>query len=623
MISKTRSFRDLRNPIGVLILLAAFAAAAGCSTANTSGDGNVNHVDASGHSVPGWLTSTGGTHASSATTNYIANGSSSCTECHGSDLTGGISRVSCFGNTAGCHHGPVPNWITAAVHGATAKKAPGSSGFASCQICHGKNFSGGGADVSCFTCHGVDAPHPPKPWLSATGFTHTNTSPLNARVCALCHFPGSPNNPANHPATPAPAGTAPGCFNSTLCHGAAGAPHPVGNPAWETTPPAAQPHGDAAKATSGSAAGFDYCQVCHGTGTTSPANFGGGSSGVSCYTCHGVSAPHAPAPWRASAGSDYNHTNTDTTNASVCIQCHFPGSPNNPAGHPATPAAAGTPPGCFNDTLCHGAGVGATHAVPFNDVAHYGVVTASFAAACGTCHAVTGTSPVSSAPLCTTCHIAGSPLTALNCTSCHAAPPDGGAPAGAAYPNVPGAHATHIALNVAGTPIACDTCHSGLGSGTLNHYDRANARAGANALRVSPGDVVLLATYNAETTPFSFDNTALSCSNVSCHGGQATPNWRTGALAVNTQCTNCHAYGTAQFNSYNSGQHDPGGHNGAGCTACHNITTLAVNHFTNLSTTAMEGPASATIGGTTFIPAGAYNPTTGSCSPSCHGTQTW
>ncbi|MGE5283571.1 MAG: hypothetical protein ACM3OG_01220, partial [Actinomycetota bacterium] len=98
MISKPRSLRVHRNPIGLLILLAAFAAAAGCSTANTTGgDVVVNHVDASGNSVPGWLTPTGGTHAKSATMDYIANGgSSSCTECHGSDLAGGISRVSCF-----------------------------------------------------------------------------------------------------------------------------------------------------------------------------------------------------------------------------------------------------------------------------------------------------------------------------------------------------------------------------------------------------------------------------------------------------------------------------------------------------------------------------------------------
>jgi len=258
------------------------------------------------------------------------------------------------------------------------------------------------------------------------------------------------------------------------------------------------------------------------------------------------------------------------------------------------------------------------------------VTTATFPANCGTCHAVTGTSPVSAAPLCTTCHVAASPLTSLNCTSCHASPPSGGAPAGAAYPNVPGAHATHIALNSAGTPIACDTCHNGLGGGTLNHYNRANNVPGENALRVPPGDVALLVTYNAKTVPFSFDNTALSCSNVSCHGGQATPNWQTGTLDVNTQCTNCHALGSSQgnpqYNSEYSGEHQfhftQLGNTATACKYCHNTTTLAVSHFTNLATTAMEGPASATIGGTgTNITS--WVPATQSCTPTCHGTQTW
>ena len=558
MTTKMRTLRDFRNPIGCLILLAAFAAAAGCSTAESpSGSAtNMNHVLPSGSSVAGWLVlPSGGTHASTATLDYIdGGGSSGCTQCHGSDLSGGISKVSCFGNPAGCHHTPVANWATPAVHGATAKKAPGSSGFASCQICHGNNFSGGGAQVACADCHGVPAPHPARPWRgptvthittntsnatvcaqchfpgspnnpanhpptpapagtapgcfnstlchgavgaphplgnpawvatppaaephgndakatpgATTGFAycqvchgtgttspanfgggssgvscypchgpnaphapapwrasagstynHTNTDTANAPVCALCHFPGSPNNPANHPPTPAPAGTAPGCFNSTLCHGAVGAPHPLGNPAWVTTPPAAEPHGNDAKATPGSTTGFAYCQVCHGTGTTSPANFGGGSSGVSCYPCHGPNAPHAPAPWRASAGSTYNHTNTDTANAPVCRQCHFPGSPNNPANHPPTPAPAGTPPDCFNNTLCHGAG-GAPHPVPYNDSSHFTVTAATFPANCSACHDVSAPT-VKSGPVCQTCHVAASPLTSLNCTSCHAYP---------------------------------------------------------------------------------------------------------------------------------------------------------------------------------------------------------
>jgi hypothetical protein len=111
---------------------------------------------------------------------------------------------------------------------------------------------------------------------------------------------------------------------------------------------------------------------------------------------------------------------------------------------------------------------------------------------------------------------------------------------------------------------------------------------------------------------------------VKCHGGQTTPDWQTAtanAIDVNTQCTSCHTQGTAQFNSYNSGDHGINSSHSI-CTNCHNTTSLAVNHFTNLSTTAMEGPASATIGGVgTLIPAGNYN--AGSCTPSCHGNETW
>ena len=334
MTMKMPSLRNFRNPIGCLILLAAFAAAAGCSTAESPGgsSNNMNHVLPSGSSVSGWLVvPSGGTHTSSATLDYIANGGSSdCTQCHGSDLKGGISGVSCFANPAGCHHGPVvTGWVAAPPaaqqHGVSAKKAPGSSGFASCQICHGADF----------------------------------------------RIPR-------------------------------------------------------------------------------------GASNRTCYSCHTLT-PHAPRPWR---GSPYTHTDTNTANAPVCAQCHFPGSPNNPANHPATPAPAGTSPGCFNNTLCHGAGGGAPHPVPFNDPVHYNTTSTTFQGAtyppgCTTCHDVSAPS-TKVGPVCQTCHVAGSPLASANCTSCHASPPNGGA--GAVYANIAGAHAAHIALTSAGTPISCDTC---------------------------------------------------------------------------------------------------------------------------------------------------------------------
>jgi predicted CxxxxCH...CXXCH cytochrome family protein len=192
-----------------------------------------------------------------------------------------------------------------------------------------------------------------------------------------------------------------------------------------------------------------------------------------------------------------------------------------------------------------------------------------------------------------------------------------------AYPEIAGAHAVHFGLDTTLTPISCDTCHTGLGSGTQAHYDRANARPGKDALRVPPGDVAFVTTYDAQSGAPSFDNAALTCTNVSCHGGQTTPDWQTGTIDVNTQCTNCHAFGTTQFNSYSSGQHDR--HvNALGffCTVCHNTTTLAVNHHTALSTPALEGPASATVGGGTTSVSSYIAPT---CISVCHPSpgRTW
>jgi predicted CxxxxCH...CXXCH cytochrome family protein len=139
---------------------------------------------------------------------------------------------------------------------------------------------------------------------------------------------------------------------------------------------------------------------------------------------------------------------------------------------------------------------------------------------------------------------------------------------------------------------------------------------------VPPGDAAFGVTYNAESGAPSFDNTALTCTNVSCHGAKTTPNWRTGTIDVNLQCANCHAFGTAQYNSFVSGEHDRHVNQiGFACIVCHNTTTLAAGHFTALSTTAMEGPASATVGGTALVTN--YNPATGSCTNICHSPETW
>ncbi len=267
-----------------------------------------------------------------------------CSPCHRSGLNSSISPAtpqpagtpaSCFNNTL-CHgpRGQHPSgWSNPDIHGSAAKTTPGStSGLAYCQECHGNDFSGGGTQVSCSSCHGVNAPHPAKPWIGATR-THITTDPGNAAVCGLCHTNGA--NSSLKPSQPPPSGSPAGCFNSTLCHGQRGQ-HP---PGWSSP----DVHGASAKSAPGNASGFAYCQVCHGN------DYRGGSVQVACSSCHGVNAPHPAKPW---IGAARTHISTDPGNAAVCGLCHTNGA--NSSLKPSQPPPSGSPAGCFNSTLCHG-----------------------------------------------------------------------------------------------------------------------------------------------------------------------------------------------------------------------------------------------------------------------------
>jgi predicted CxxxxCH...CXXCH cytochrome family protein len=528
-----------------------------------------------------------------------------CTPCHGSDLmqagsAGGISKVSCYSatfNGMSCHvNGPghPAGWSNPGSHGSTAKTAPDNNlghGFQYCERCHGVDFAGGSVNRSCFTCHTVTAPHSPKPWRTSAGSarTHTDTDSGNAPVCAQCHLNGL--NSTVQPNPPAPAGTAPGCFNSTLCHGVVG--HAVG---WASP----DVHGASAKSAPGTSSGFAYCQSCHGTAFNSV----GGTATTSCLNtagCHGatVASPHSPAPWRSSGTTTRTHTTTNTANASVCNQCHALGA--NSTRQPVPPY--GTTAGCFNNSLCHGIEV-APHAVPFTASTDHGPAAkadltycegchanpsnggagtnpqfnvsigslvsgcedchvtntahpkpwsannafatshqsaGNMANACALCHGATLTG--GTGPACGTCHTAGSPLTLMNCTSCHASPPSG-----TSAPNRAGSHAKHYAITV-----ACGSCHSNAGSGTALHKNAAV-------------DVAISPTYNG-VVPASFNASAHTCSNVSCHadaystGSATTPPWGTASA-----CGTCH--GNSASGAPSTGSHTS--HTGiASCGNCH------------------------------------------------------
>lgn len=418
----------------------------------------------------------------------------------------------------------------------------------------------------------------------------------------------------------------------------------------QSTPGYALPtgHGPRAKMAAGTVLGGSLvsCQICHGK------DFAGGISANACASCHGVAAPHPPKPWRIGPGSAYTHTTADISTAAVCVQCHYPGSINNPAGHPAAPAPANTQPGCYNATLCHGANV-APHQIPFlaGQVdsllnGHMTVTAAAFAADCATCHAYSGTSPTSTAPLCSSCHQLADPTApgsnAGTCRSCHAGTaglPKG--PGGTAFPGIAGAHLKHMSL---ATALSCDSCHAGSGTGTVIHYNNANARAAGFPAQVPVSIDTLFVSKTGGASAFS--STALTCSNVSCHGGKTTPGWQNGLINTNTDCTACHAVAvsagtTTQFNDA-FGRHKQGTHDATAagstitCTTCHNMNNGspgALAHFKYLATQAVDGvatgsPADQMPSGTIVFdplvaPAGTYTVTSatqgnGGCAFTCH-----
>ena len=484
-------------PFTCLLLLAAAAFAAGCSTSNTNSD--LSLVNASGNHPADFVA----THPA-----FASPDGSACVSCHGDNLQGGISRVSCFTasfNGQACHAaGPTPanhqsiaTWVNAH-QGEAAALRPTFSGCDTA-VCHGATLQGA-VGPSCFS-------------PSFAGF--------------LCHSGGPPPD-----------------FHDRAT--------------WFVDHRAfAIANGTASCATA----------ACHGaTRHADPP----GATGPSCFR----------AAWGA-------------------LACH--------AGGP-------------------GSG-GANHSVPFFDNTHFQATPATFTSVCFTCHDEFAPT-VKAGPACQTCHVAASPLTALNCTSCHTNPPDSAAPAGAVYPNIEGAHAEHIALTSVGTPISCDTCHDGLGSGTLSHYVRAGA------VRVPPGDVAFPAGFlytGIAGTAVTFDNAlaTLTCSNISCHGAQGTPNWRTGTTA----CTSCHkssSVAPAFYNDYTQTfithtNHLPRVADiGGGCTTCHTALS-AGTHFGTLSDKAIASRAAAA----TINPAFGYpspppavrsenNCNTGSLGGNCH-----
>ncbi|HET9624308.1 MAG TPA: CxxxxCH/CxxCH domain-containing protein [Kofleriaceae bacterium] len=311
--------------------------------------------------------------------------------------------------------------------------------FALCASCHGADFSGGRAGVSCLTCH-RDGPTACTT-CHGTGPT-SHAHPVHASrgvACAACHTVPTRWDDDGHIVHDGVAITAPAKVTfGPLAQVTPFAPDRAGPPSWDgATCRNVYCHGDVLHAAGGTATQPRWddatppggCDRCHAAPPPSHAR-------ADCATCHPASAPHIDGALQVGR-------------APGCAGCH------------GTPASIAPPVDLAGNTATTAIGVGAHQA----HLQARSRISAPIA--CATCHAVPAdiTSPghLDAGPAkvaaelgwdrasqtCTTawCHGPGRPAWTSSgqvaCGTCHGVPPT-------SAPHTPAMRLTD-----------CATCHPG------------------------------------------------------------------------------------------------------------------------------------------------------------------
>lgn len=372
-------------------------------------------------------------------------------------------------------------------HGAYLKQADYKNG--ECAKCHAGDFSGGTSGVSCYTCHAL-YPHDPEWMTGGSDSSHAaylKRVDYNTSSCTTCHGANLQGGSSGV-----------GC-NS--CH--ALYPHP---PGWETG--AGQTSHGAYLKTQNYV--LTSCATCHGSDYT------GGTSGVSCYTCH-ASFPHLAGWTNVSSGASHGHyLKAKNWVDAECQACH---------GATYTGGTSGV--ACFT---CH-ASYPHSQAFPSGgDHTAYMRQNGFPLTACQTCHGQTyaGGAVVTEGCMAAGCHIdaSGAQKSPEACNTCHGnfrapvsdvlatAPPKGVDGETSTSVAAVGAHAAHLTYGTALASVQCAECHNVPAVwNDSGHIDPTPAEIAFNGplgrLVTGDGATVPAPTYNAG---------AHSCAGTYCHG---------------------------------------------------------------------------------------------------------
>jgi len=252
------------------------------------------------------------------------------------------------------------------------------------------------------------------------------------------------------------------------------------------------------------------CAKCHGTA------YDGGTSGVSCYSCH-ASYPHKTGWLDPSvSGSHGKYLKSKSWHTSECVSCH---------GASFTGGTSGK--GCFT---CHAT---YPHTVFAAASGHSGYLyTQGYPLTqCKTCHGTsyTGGSVVNISCLSSGCHVdnTGAAKSPEACNVCHgqfralasdalsAAPPKGVLGDSLASTRAVGAHAKHLVSGSLGKRVKCAECHSVpatlLVAGHIDTQLPAEVSFTDTLARLTTGS----GTY---VPAVSYNATTLTCKGTYCHG---------------------------------------------------------------------------------------------------------
>lgn len=290
-----------------LITVLALTAALGslCACGNSASPAPVS-VSAAGQHPDGWLQQHYVAYKAQNGGKKEVSGATGCSECHGSDLNGGISKVSCFTasfNGMTCHAnsdhtlGHPASWsdptsgsfhALAQIGGGTLRGSSQGTIDASCGICHATGTAGTAAASAGPSCLNADA--------SLYGISCHAASPArNSNSCLSCHGTppdglspagnARPNRSGSHDAHVS-AGL--GCAACHSTYGSGTSQHGKGFRNHSTaflTFPATATTSYVAKGATGIAYSGGKCSAasCHG-GKLTPV-WGQGSI-TSCYDCH-------------------------------------------------------------------------------------------------------------------------------------------------------------------------------------------------------------------------------------------------------------------------------------------------------------------------------------------------